>query len=299
MSVKVSILIPAYNHAQFIRACLDSVVQQTYQDWEAIVIDDGSSDETPSIIQEYAKKDKRIQFKRQENAGVVITCKRALDIAKGKYANFLASDDKFTKQRLERLVPVLDAQPSTCLVCSDVYGMNADGKINQKLMLPQFKMFIQKNNGKVFAGLLEQNFIYSVATLFRRSIATEVGGIDETIPFLEDWSLWLRMTENHTIEYIDEPLACYRQHNQNATKNVQRTYEAMRKTFHQYVRRLSFTQRLLVTARVLARYNFEEGSQYEITQDRISAKKSYFLAMLRQPLNTSYRQAWSRLLWNK
>lgn len=299
MPVKVSILIPAFNHGQYIRTCLDSVIQQTYNDWEAIVIDDGSSDDTPNIIEEYSKRDERIHFTRQENAGVVATCKRALDKAQGEYANFLASDDAFTKQRLERLVPILDAQKDVCLVCSDVYGMDADGKVEQKLMLPQFKKFIQESHGRVFADLLEQNFLYSVATLFRRTVAKEVGGIDETIPFLEDWSLWLRLTEKHAIEYCDEPLAYYRQHNQNATKNFQRTYKAMRMTLQKFVRKLPIPQRYLVYARVLARYNFEEGNRYEAALDRTAAQKCYFHAMLQQPLNASYRKAWSNLLWTK
>ena len=104
----VSVIVPCFNTAPYLKECLDSLLTQTFHDWEAICIDDGSIDATPAVLTEYAAKDHRIQWFPQPNSGLSATRNRALEIASGTYVLFLDSDDKLVPDALEKLVRKAD-----------------------------------------------------------------------------------------------------------------------------------------------------------------------------------------------
>ena len=126
---KFSIIIPVYNVAPYLRECLDSVLAQTFTDWEAICVDDGSSDGSSAILDGYAAKDNRFRVIHQANAGVSVARNKALDVMKGRYFLFLDGDDLLTRSLLSQLSRILDKRKELDAICysTDVFGSEAIG----------------------------------------------------------------------------------------------------------------------------------------------------------------------------
>ena len=112
----VSIILPAYNVAPYIRQCMDSVVNQTYKNLQIICVDDGSADDTPSILKEYAEADPRIKLIIQENTGISIARNRALDLARGEWIMFVDSDDWLETYAVERCVALAQQYQTTLML---------------------------------------------------------------------------------------------------------------------------------------------------------------------------------------
>jgi glycosyltransferase involved in cell wall biosynthesis len=197
---RVSIIIPTYNAAAFVREAIDSALAQTYTDREVIVIDDGSTDETPEILASYGT---RIRAHRQPNAGVAVARNTALRIAAGTWVAFLDADDIWAP---EKVAAQLDAAGDcgwayTNRFNFDARGLHPDVQSNITLM-PE---------GDVFVPLLMRgNFITLSSVLIRKAIVEQFGGFYDQKGGCEDWDLWLRVAANHPVRYVPEPLLRYR-----------------------------------------------------------------------------------------
>ncbi len=117
---KVSVIIPTYNRARYITRAIDSVLAQTYKDWELIIVDDGSTDNTRDVVEPYLK-DKRIRYVWQENRGVSAARNKGLDLAQGEYIAFLDSDDFYLPEKLMHSIEILDKYSNVVLVSSNSY----------------------------------------------------------------------------------------------------------------------------------------------------------------------------------
>ena len=215
----VSIIMPAYNHAQYVREALMSVAAQTYPNIELIVIDDGSKDETAQIIEEtlaHIERDMHVIFKSQENAGICTTLNRALSLANGTFVQFLASDDAYLPEMTSRTVAALNATAGDVgAVYCDGYLMDENSRLCG-LFSDKYRVPIGRN---IHRELLIANWFPAMGILYRRSALTAVGGFDPDLKF-EDWDLLLRFTNDHSIERIPDKLFCYRFHSENLTKDV-------------------------------------------------------------------------------
>ena len=200
--VKVSVIIPVYNGEKYISEAIDSVLNQTYKDFEIIVIDDGSRDNTPKILKEYGDK---IRWKSQEHKGQASALNEGINMAKGKYIAYLDADDVFLPERLEIEVKYLDAHPDVGLVYSDFYKIDKNGKIRRIIKSRPQDNFV----------LLQINYITRIAVMHRRECLNEVGLFDESITGDDDWDMWIRISEKFKMGYIDKPLAKYRIHGGN------------------------------------------------------------------------------------
>jgi len=127
--VKVSVIIPAYN-AEYIREAIDSVLNQTFKDFEIIVIDDGSTDNTPNILKSYGNK---IRWKSQENKGSASATNEGIKMAKSEYIAYIDADDVCLPERLEIQIKYLDEHPDVGLVYTDFYQIDENNKINSKV----------------------------------------------------------------------------------------------------------------------------------------------------------------------
>ena len=113
----ISVIMPVYNQEKYLNECLDSVLRQTFQDIEIICVDDGSSDSSPSILKQYAKKDSRVRVLFQENQGAGSARNHGFSVANGKYVIFLDSDDIFEEKLLEKLFTKIEKTNSDVVVC--------------------------------------------------------------------------------------------------------------------------------------------------------------------------------------
>jgi len=175
---------PVYNAEQFLRESIDSILRQTFTDFEFIIINDGSTDGSQSIIDTYAKKDPRVVSIKQDNKGVVATANKAITIAKGKYIARMDADDISMPDRLKQEVAILNKKPKTILVCSSFEIFNKDGEF-------RYKDIVAPGNAQIKRALYLRNPIANGSTLIRKSSLIEAGLFDEV--FAEDFKMWTKL----------------------------------------------------------------------------------------------------------
>lgn len=196
--IKVSIIVPCYNQGQYLSETLDSVISQTYQDWECIIIDDGSIDNTASVAKELLVKDPRIRYIYQENQGVSAARNNAIRQSNGKYILPLDADDLIAPTYLEESVAYIEKHPEAKVVYCQAEKF---GAVNCKWDLPDYD----------FNKMLFENLLFCTA-LFCKSDYDKCGGYNENMKAgVEDWDFWLSLLgPDDKVHRIDKVLFYYR-----------------------------------------------------------------------------------------
>jgi glycosyltransferase involved in cell wall biosynthesis len=216
MTTKVSILLPSYNYEKYIKEAIDSVLKQTYKNWELIIIDDGSSDNSVNIIKSY--KDKRIIFHTQKNQGVTKTLNRALDISSGDYICFLDADDVYHPEKLEKQVEMMKSGYD--MVTTQVEAINDEGEpSNDKF----FNLWWNTFNPKIVFGkniefnFFNGNYLCKSALMLKRELFDKYGKFNTKLITAYDLELWLKMLPHIKINRCEHVLTYYRWHGLNET----------------------------------------------------------------------------------
>ena len=199
---KVSVVIPAYNAQKFVRTTIDSVLNQTYPNYEVIVVDDSSTDNTQEILKSYGN---RIRWISQSHRGASAARNTGIRSSNGIYIAFLDADDAWLPQKLEEQVRLLDEHPEFGLVYSNVeYPSKENGfKLNH---------FVYKRpySGKVLEKLIAGNCIPTSSVVVRRECFDKVGLFDESLTVSEDHDMWLRIASCYDISYTEKTLVTTR-----------------------------------------------------------------------------------------
>lgn len=202
----VSIVIPTYNRQRLVQETIDSVLRQSFSDWELLVIDDGSTDETATVLTE--RYGNSIRYVHQQNQGESAARNKGITLAQGKYVAFLDSDDLWLPNKLQRQVEVLDSQTEVGLVSTQAYWMSNEG-----LQLQRPPHGHDRASATVsWADLVLGNAIAGggSSAMVRRRCFELAGTFDASIRFGEEWDLWLRIARHWRVYQIPEPLCCYR-----------------------------------------------------------------------------------------
>lgn len=217
----VSIIIPTYNCAKYILEAINSVLNQTYQNLEIIIINDGSTDNTQELVQSYINNfNEKIKYIYQENNGHAVARNVGILNSNGEYIAFLDADDIWLPNRLEEGVKILDNCPDIALVHARTIRVSEEGK-------PVINLVRNKNflSGNIFENLfLRKAHISSPTVLVRRECFRQLGLFDENLARFgsEDKELWLRITKNYYVDYLDKVLAYYRVRENSQSKNIQK-----------------------------------------------------------------------------
>lgn len=216
---KISVCIPSYNYGRFIRQAIQSVLNQTYQDFELIIVDNCSTDNTEEVVKSFLNIDKRIKFVRNEtNIGFVKNLNKCLSLASGECISILHADDMYLPNMLEKEVAVLDSNPEVGLVYSSVKIISEEGTVTKEYH-PFDRDYIL-NREEEFKRLILGNYIRTPTVTVRRECYSVLGRYNEEIPFTSDWEMWLRIALDYGVAFISEPLACYRIHGECDTNRV-------------------------------------------------------------------------------
>jgi glycosyltransferase involved in cell wall biosynthesis len=224
---KFSIVIPSYNHAQFIRKAVYSVLTQTLTDLELIVVDDGSMDDTLAVLSTIS--DSRLTVISQSNQGAHAAINRGLKEAKGDYLSILNSDDFYHTQRLEKSLAVLDGNPQIGIVSSYIQIVDENDKnLGIKHGYKDCPPWLLENPERSFradndlkAALLTENYLSTTSNLvFPRPWLERVGEF-RPLRFAHDWDFALRMTRMAEVVLLPEPLLSYRVHQRNTIRQDQ------------------------------------------------------------------------------
>jgi glycosyltransferase involved in cell wall biosynthesis len=219
---KVSVIIPNYNHAQFLRRRIESVLCQTYQDFELILLDDCSTDESRSLLSEYAGDPRvRIEFDEVNSGSTFKQWNKGVGMSCGGYVWIAESDDYADERLLERLVAVLDTDPTVMFAYCRSWRVTEDDQKNGFGDWYLDYLDPQRWTADFLADGAEEcrnYFVYSnpvpnaSAVVFRRAGYERVGGPDETLHLCGDWKLWAAMALQGKIAYLGEPLNYHRSH---------------------------------------------------------------------------------------
>ncbi|GAA3621219.1 glycosyltransferase family 2 protein [Flavivirga jejuensis] len=202
MDVNISIIVPCYNQAHFLEEALSSVLKQTYSNWECIIVNDGSPDNTGEIAREWCEKDNRFRYLYKENGGLSSARNAGIKISKGEYILPLDADDIIGKSFLATLISELIEDKSLAIVsCYSKFFIENTSNIVNEL----------KPKGDTYHYLLYVNQLVATS-LYRKRCWVEVGGYDEQMKTgFEDWEFWLAITkQGWKYKVIEEFLFYYR-----------------------------------------------------------------------------------------
>lgn len=220
----VTVIVPAYNHENYIEDCLKSIVTQSYDNMQIIVFNDGSKDKTGLIIENFIKENKiEIEYVSKENEGLCKTLNRGLAMAKGKYIATIASDDIWLPNKIQEQVNFLETNRNIGLIYSDAYFLKGNTKTDMKYSdyKPKLKKIFKNSiqNINMYEHLLTENLVIALTVMIRKECFDKVGYFDEKLKY-EDYDMWLRISKVYPVAYIDNTLAYYRIHDTNISNNM-------------------------------------------------------------------------------
>lgn len=202
---KVSVVIPVYNGEQFIEEALESVFAQTFEDFEVVVINDGSTDQTEARLAKYRHQ---IDYIKQENIGLAATRGRAVELARGSLIASLDADDVWLPRKLERQVQAAQEHPECGIITTDVLSF-----LNGQVVTPSLKEWYGPASGNALENLLFANWIPPSAAMVRRECFDQVKTFSVPPPaYGEDWLMWMQIAAKYPVHFVDEVLVRRRVH---------------------------------------------------------------------------------------
>ena len=232
MKPKLSVIIASYNHQDYIAETLESLEKQTFQDFEIIVVDDGSTDKTVEVAKNFPS---RAQIFTQENQGVVAARNRGANLAKGEYICFVDSDDVVLPDRFERQVAILDGDPELGLAFADALIIDSMSR-----QIGKFSDVYPVVPGDV-AEMLAMHYCFTpmITVMVRAEVLKKTGPFEKPGP-ISDYMKWIEVTHLSKVYYDPQPLGCWRRHqtstskSANKVKSYAKTRAALKRILRKY-----------------------------------------------------------------
>lgn len=251
----VSIIMPCYNAQKTLAKTLDSIFSQTYTSFKLYCINDGSTDNTQSILDEYQNKFKdRMWVLSQKNKGQTISKNIGIQQSQGEYIAFIDSDDLWDPKKLDIQLSAMRADPEVGLSYTDGYYIDADDIQHEKIGIDPILQ------GQCFKRILMGNAIVASSVMIRRSIINKIGLFDETLTACENWELWTRIASVCPLKALPDPLTYYRRHDANMSHNFEKMV----------------TNRLRVVHNNIARYKHSLPDSKRIMRDALFRSYQFF-----------------------
>jgi glycosyltransferase involved in cell wall biosynthesis len=257
MNPAVSVITPTYNYGRYIAGAIESVLGQTLSDLELIVIDDGSTDDTPEVVQHY-RGDGRLRYFRVDRIGHAAARNVGVRLAQAPLVAFLDADDLWLPRKLERQAAVFRDVPTLGVVYTRALWIDEAGRELEREQPPLCR-------GDVLDELFRSNVVCLSSALVRADVFHKVGLFDEALPLAVDFDLWLRVAMHYRFDYVDAPLVKYRVGHGQLSRRLE--------------------ERLLVALRVMDRFLDEYGGRAVVDPAvvrRARAETFYHLGLVRR-----------------
>jgi glycosyltransferase involved in cell wall biosynthesis len=270
--IDTTVIIPVYEQPELLHEALRSVVSQTYNGLEIIVVDDNSDTDIAAVVDEYANA--RL-ITHSENKGAGAARNTGIEKANGKYVAFLDADDLWKPSKVKKQREVfLESGQNVGLVYTGFIQHETDG--NEWEQLPEAA-------GNIYTEELEQDRIHPTSTVMvRQDVLNELGGFDESLPSRQDYDLWIRITEHYEVGYVQEILVEKREQKSNISNNFDKRIEGDLKVFEKVKRRISDCS-FVSRNRILSYHHHVIGRDYDSNDNRSQALKHLAVAILRYP----------------
>lgn len=294
MGKLVSVIIPTYNYARFVHRAIDSVLAQTYGDVECVVVDDGSTDETPQVLARYGS---RIRVIRKEKQGPGIARNRGIGAARGEYIAFLDSDDHWRPDKLAKQVEVLDADPSLGAVgCANEIVDGAGAHVSNTIFpSPATPTDLADQLRGVAVRRLWVGSSCSGALIPKR-VLEDVRMFDESLTAAEDWDLWLKIAARYPIRNIPDILVSISTHGTGFARNADKVERNQWKVYEAAVARwpdaLDARTRRQVRALILA----DAGAEHVGGKAYGTALRRYLKSLVAWPMHAGRWYVTARLV---
>lgn len=279
----VSVVAPTYNYGRFVGEMLESVLAQTYRNWECVVVDDGSTDNTNEVVARFAETDGRIKYIRHENRGQPAALNTGLRNFAGEYLQILDADDLIERRKLERQVESLEKNLEVDIVYSRALFFTEEdvgGRVFQEGRWPSLSG-VSGQGGEVLPHLLRANIMTVNAPLIRRRAVEAVGFFDEELSPVQDWDYWLRCAlAGLSFRFEDEEgaRALVRVHRTSMTQNRARTYRGMLLTRKKVVGLTSDAELLAINREMAAADEGYLGVEEAVTGNLLKGMRGFFRA---------------------
>ena len=201
----VSVVMPVYNGEAYLAEAVESILSQTLRDLELVIIDDGSTDGTASILRRYGQADRRVRVQIRTHRGLVAALNEGCGLARGTYIARMDADDVALPDRLQKEVAFLEAHPDVAVVggCQDV--VNEHGDVIERIRMPE-------GDADIRARIGQENAMSHPTAMFRKEVFERVGGYRLAVAYAEDYDLWLRIAERHQLANLPDTVLRYRIH---------------------------------------------------------------------------------------
>lgn len=252
----VSAIVPSYNYVATVGAAVESVLAQTFQDLEVVIVDDASTDGARDLLRERYGAHPRVRLHLfDENGGVSVNFNRGLRLARGRYVAYCCSDDVWLPAHLATVVPALEAAPEAALAYARAELVDETGRPVPDEEEEEGGLFdVEPDDRRFFERLVRgANFVPFVATLFRRDLALARGGFREDLRILQDHDLWLRLSARHEARHADAVTVKVCWHGKNASRRGALTSERRRRDAIAMYERLLAEERDVLRAHGLER----------------------------------------------
>ncbi len=211
----VSVVIATFNRAQYVKEAIQSVLDQTYQDFEIVLVDDGSTDNTCEVVDKFDNS--KIRYIFQKNSGVCIAYNTGIRNSRGRLIAFLDDDDLWLPRKLELQIKASESSPQAGVIYSDIFNFgNSDPSIPETHFQP---LKWPPPRGKVLDKLIERCFPQTSTLLIKREVFDQIGLFDENLPNCQDYDMLIRIATKFDFEVVTLPLAKYRIHPTQISKN--------------------------------------------------------------------------------
>ncbi|HSF47792.1 MAG TPA: glycosyltransferase, partial [Burkholderiales bacterium] len=207
-----SIIMPVFNRERYLAEAIDSVLKQSYADWELLVVDDGSVDASPSIVDRFCLRDSRIRGVHQQNQGAAAARNRGVEMATAQWLCYLDSDDVWFPDTLASFARYLDSHPAAQFI----YGFRH--RLEQSKVTRLSAKYASSPTGP--RELFQKMFLHPMSVCHRRKLIERVGGFDEKLPLSEDYDLFLRMSPELEFEPIGVATGLRRRHATNLSQQT-------------------------------------------------------------------------------
>ena len=208
----ITVVLPSYNSMRYIAETMETVLNQTYQDFEVLVVNDGSTDGTPNWVDQLSQREPKVRMVSQANQGLAGARCTGVINARGKYIAFIDDDDLWEPTKLEKQVNSLESNSQAGLCYTWTALADSNGKATGRVIASNAE-------GNVWQQMTEMNIVCCGSTpMIRRSCFDEVGLFDHQISPSDDWDMWWRIAAKYEFTVIKEPLIRYRQHPNNSSK---------------------------------------------------------------------------------
>lgn len=283
----VSVVVATYNMARYLPQAVESILAQSHQNVEVIVVDDGSKDETPEVAARLAAADPRVRIHRQDNGGQASAKNKGIELSRGEYIGFLDADDVWLPQKLALQLPLFRDRPQVGVVYSEYECMDGEGQ-----SLPKGPTNLRR--GKVSGALLIENFVSFPTALVRRECIERCGVFDLTFGMGIDYDLWLRISAKYEFDFVREPTVRYRIWSGQMSKNYRKRYESAIRIMQRFLDAHPQVVAATTVSEAWAHTYLGRGdSVLWHEKDKRSARADYLRALKYRP---TYWPAWRAIL---